>query len=408
MFSQQKNGGATQSYRSIRASCEERFIRLEVLNRALATLVPDLARDSSLSRVLELLPDATQELQHDFLLLPELIVWMHGLRHQIETWLPLPSRRLSLSHHLDHLRTLALPVLMTAQPKTVIAIKVPATGVLVLPIPGVSIVFPALMAGAMVDAEGGDQSVWFKQIDCSVAWKEPISNCEKRTTKDEVVYHAKLTGQVTLRASCHWDRMPGNHPLIHTGSRIVEPSALPKELIDVWNKVRQDALDAGITDQVLAKSIRVLIVDPLEVGHSEGMARIHLDITREEVHHELRRALSETFCLLDQGNTAPTQELPLIELTYFKQIETTLMNGEQAVQELLVDSNADPFRLGCTLLYLENYGGAAEAFHTASRQDCQPDRAWQLYCLCLRHQGQVESFEHAIFTGRSATLNESN
>ena len=152
----------------------------------------------------------------------------------------------------------------------------------------------------------------------------------------------------------------------------------------------------------------MVIVNPFEVGDSEGMARIHLDITREEVHHELRRALSETFCLLDQGNTAPTQELPLIELTYFNQIETALMNGEQAVQELLVHSKADPFRLGCTLLYLEEYGGAAEAFHTASRQNCQPDRAWQLYCLCLRHQGKVASFEHAIFTGRSAILNESN
>ena len=128
------------------------------MNRALSTLAPDLAGDSALSRVLDLLPDAPQELQHDFLLLPELIVWMRGLRHQLETWLPLPSRRLSLSQQLDHLRTLALRLLMAAQP-TVIAIRIPATGVLVLPSPGVSIVFPTLMAGAMVDTEGDDQSV---------------------------------------------------------------------------------------------------------------------------------------------------------------------------------------------------------------------------------------------------------
>ena len=316
--------------KSIQAICEERFIRLEVLNRALSTLAPDLAGDSALSRVLDLLPDAPQELQHDFLLLPELIVWMRGLRHQLETWLPLPSRRLSLSQQLDHLRTLALRLLMAAQP-TVIAIRIPATGVLVLlQAQAFRSFLPTLMARGWWIRKVTTSRFQFKPIGCSVAWREPISsNFQKRKTHGRVVYHAQLTGQVTLRTSCHWDRMPGNQPIIHPGSRTGEQSAPPRELIDAWNEVRQDALRRwSYGPGASASSIRVVIVNPFEVGHSEwGWPASTWTSRAEEAHHEFRGALSATFCLVDQGSSPPTEELRLIELTYFNQIETALMNG---------------------------------------------------------------------------------
>jgi hypothetical protein len=409
MFSQQENG-ATEDVRSVKAICEQRFIRLEVLNRALSTLLPEHAGKSALSRIIELLPDASQELQLNFLLLPELVVWISGLEHQMETWVSLPSRRLSLSRHLDYLRTLALPILMAVQKKTVVAIRIPATSILVLPSPGVSITFPTSMAGNLVDAEGDNQWVWFEPGGCRVPWtahpKEPAATRIRENGKAQlqVAYHAQLVGQITVRSSCHWDRMPGNRPLIH-GSRAVEQPTLPTELVEAWKEVRREVLDAGITDQVLARSIRVVIVDPLDAGHSEGIARIHPDVSRKEAHDEIRDALSETFSLVSHSDSSPKKDLPLIELRYFHQIETALKRGGQELHKLLTDwrADGDPFRLGCASMYLEEYAGAAEAFRRASQQNFQPERAWQLYCLCLRHQGCVESFEHLFFTGRPLT-----
>jgi len=224
--------------------------------------------------------------------------------------------------------------------------------------------------------------------------------CAASNQDVEALPHFRLTGGVQVRRVSHWDRLPGDVPIVHSFGLGRQMPCLEMADIDAaWDETRRQVSNATL-ETVLPQLVRVVILQADVGSPPKGVVFISEGARRPAIRAALERGLLELFDNSpSQGDTSRRNER-LIEAATCRQLKEA-SEIQDAIPGLLASWHqaGDQFRLGIGHSYLGEFDLAAKAFLRASRSGPCNRRAWELYCLSLRSSGDYVRFDWAIFKG---------